>query len=114
MKWTRKNEDRVIETVFLRSSGWHKGDNMKWLVCRTDALKPGAVLNSSMFPIVVESEQGRYYSHEEIAKKAMSTIRQDYVGMHSYLVVPLADAMVVTFKPRPNYDVEVERYYGQS
>lgn len=83
---------------------------MKYLVCRTQALRTNGrseQMGSSMFPIVVESFS---YDAEEIVKKACSTISDGYVGMHEYVVVPMEQATVVNFRPKPAYDVSVRGY----
>lgn len=83
----------------------------KYLVCRTDALRPEgrnrSMINSSMFPIVVESDRP---DREWIVRLAFEMINHGYMGMHSYLVVPLDDADVVTFRPKRDYEVVVDMY----
>jgi hypothetical protein len=81
---------------------------VKYLVCRIDAVKPNQQLSSSLFPIVVDGFPDD--EPEYIVRRALDTISPGYVGLHSYLVVPMDNAEVVTFRPKPTYEVEVKRY----
>lgn len=81
----------------------------KYLVCRKDAIKGGGrtTIASSCFPILVES----FHSDAEgIVRMAMNSISKGYVGMHEYVVIPMENACVVSFKPKTQYDVEVRPF----
>lgn len=85
---------------------------MRYLVCRLDALRPnGYMRTSEFFPMIVE-----YNPHpgeacaETVVRKALDSINRGYVGMYQYIVTPLDRALVVDFKPRQSYNVEVHKY----
>ena len=89
--------------------------NMKYLVCRKDALRPGNVINSSAFPILVDmTGTGRPDSpeafYEAVVMKAFGQFGENYVGKHEYIVIPMNHAQVVTLRPKPSYIVSCERY----
>lgn len=89
---------------------------MKYLVCRLDAVRPnGHMRTSHFFPMVVDVEDSSLYktnNDEFIVRKALDTISQGYVGKYEYIVVPLDQARVVSFKPipQPSYMVETRDY----
>ena len=88
-----------------------EGKMARYLVCRIEGIRPHNQINSSLFPIVVQMDcMNGLPSSEEIVRKACSYVNEGYVGMHSYVVVPMEGALVVSFKPRQNYDVEVHKY----
>lgn len=89
---------------------------MRYLVCRKDAIKRNggtSTINSSCFPIEVEMHPDNYsYNSETIVRKAFDSINEGYVGMYDYVVVPLDDAKVVSFrrKPEPKYVARITNY----
>lgn len=94
---------------------------MRYLVVRTDAIRSqrrAHQIDSSCFPIEVdldisEADHGSESEvYEWIVRKAFDQINKDYVGMHTYLVIPLGGAKLVRFKPRQSYDVSVRHYDG--
>lgn len=89
---------------------------MKYLVMRKDAIKRGgtASMSSSCFPIEVEIDYHRPCEQfaEEIVRKACNQLNQGYhPGEYDYVVVPMVEAVVVSFrKPRPQLEVTVSNY----
>lgn len=85
---------------------------MKYLVYRPEAvrrLNNREQLKSSCFPIEVEFNH--YNAPEDVVRKALDSINEGYVGLYSYVVVPLVDAKIVTFrKPEPKYEVSTRPY----
>jgi hypothetical protein len=81
---------------------------MRYMVCRLEGLRPHNQISSSLFPIVVEADE--YANPEDVVRKALGLISENYVGLHSYVVARLQDAVVVRFRPRQDYDVEVRSY----
>lgn len=82
---------------------------MKFMVCRLEAVRPeGTIKSSNHFPMVVNAEP--YANKEDIVRKAMDNVYNGYTGLHEYVVVPMHEAEIVSFKPRTNYDVFVRRY----
>lgn len=91
---------------------------MKYLVLRKDAIKRGGIasMHSSCFPIEVEVNDsnwaGEAYTSVEIVEKACNQLSENYrPGAYDYIVVPMKEALVVSFRrPQPKLDVAVSRY----
>lgn len=87
---------------------------MKYLVLRSNAIKrrhPTNTLSSSCFPIEVEMDNYGSHSVEDILNKAFDLINEGYRGKYEYIVVPMIDAKVVSFrKPQPEYEVRISNY----
>lgn len=83
---------------------------MKFLVCRSQAIRPNNQVGTSCFPILVEAPPTALM--EEVVRKAFDTISPGYIGMHEYIVVPMNDAQIVSFsrRPQPEYWVKVENF----
>lgn len=95
----------------------------RYLVCRLDAIKPdGRMRTSEFFPMeVVTDPDGPTMTYEDIVRKAFERIwankhsgrydyAEQYIGYHAYLVVPLNDAAVVSFKKPVKYEVDTRPY----
>lgn len=108
-RYMRQLDEQNLKAYYeLRDKYLLQGEKMQYLVCRMDALRPnGQMKTSEYFPMLVESYHG---SEEDIVRKALDTINKGYVGMHEYIVVPLIDAKVVSFKPRQSYDVDTRSF----
>ena len=81
---------------------------MKYLVCRTDAIRPaGTIKNSSHFPMVVEVQECEWDGTdwaEIVLRKALSSISSDYSPNHSYMIVPMTEAITIQRRPiQPEY-----------
>lgn len=90
---------------------------MKFLVMRKDAIKRGgtAALSSSCFPIEVEvSPTTTGFTDEDIVRMACIQLNDGYSpGEYDYVVVPMRDASIVSFrKPQPKFEVTVRSYVG--
>jgi hypothetical protein len=84
---------------------------MDFLVCRKDALRPNPRMRTSdFFPMVISYEWHPGTTYEDIVRDALDSIKQGYVGMHEYIVVPLENAHIVSFKPRHDYYTEIRRW----
>lgn len=88
---------------------------MKYLVMRKDAIKRGgtAGMSSSHFPIEVEMGNYRSFTMEAVVRQAcaLSLIQGYYPGEYDYVVVPMVEAVVVSFrKPRPQLEVTISNY----
>jgi len=76
------------------------------MVCRKDAVH-GGIKSSELFPVLVEVEPGT--SAGEIVLKALREKWPNYTPKHkSYYVVSMDNALLVTFKPKEDYDIVVE------
>lgn len=94
----------------LEESNKEKVMNSKFLVCRQDALRPaGYIRSSNHFPMIVEMSY-EDANPEQILRKALDSISEDYNPNYKYVVVPMQEAVVVQFKRRRQYDVVVENY----
>lgn len=80
---------------------------MKYLVCRKDGVE-GRINSSELWPCIVEASQG--VSAEEVVRIALDTKWPGYEPKNkSYYVIPMDNALLVTFKPKREYDIIVER-----
>lgn len=87
--------------------------NRRYLVCRKDAIRGSSreMISNSCFPILVEYDScPGDDSAESIVRKAFDTINQGYIGMHEYIVIPMHDALLVSFRPKANYEVSVRNF----
>ena len=79
---------------------------MKFLVCRKDGVE-GSMKSSELWPTIVEAEIDA--SASEIVQIALDSKWPGYQPRNkSYYVIPMSNALLVTFKPRQEYDVIVE------
>jgi hypothetical protein len=78
----------------------------KYLVCREDKLGDRLKSSGDYLPKVVEATD----PHSALWQ-VFDSYNPDYRPMNkSYLVVELIDAVVITLKPKPSYEIETERY----
>lgn len=80
---------------------------MQFLVCRKDAVD-NRIKSSELFPCLVDAPPNS--SAEEVVRMALEMKWPGYEPKNkSYYVVPMNMAFLVTFKPRQEYDIIVER-----
>jgi hypothetical protein len=81
---------------------------MRYLVCRKEAVE-ARMKTSELFPCIVEASAGA--TAEEVVRIALNTKWPGYEPRNkSYYVVAMDNnALLVTFKPRQDYDIIVER-----
>lgn len=81
---------------------------MKYLVCRTDSIRPaGTIKNSNHFPMVVEVHEGDWDGTdwaEIVLRMALNSINEGYQTRYSYTIVPMTEAVVIQRRPvEPEY-----------
>lgn len=78
---------------------------MKYMVCRKEAIH-GGMKTSELFPVIVES----YHNDvEQIVLNALHEKWPNYTPKNkSYYVIPMNAAVLVTFKPKQDYDVFID------
>jgi len=81
---------------------------MKFMICRVDAVER-KIRSSELFPVIVEREPDT--PTDEIVLNYLQQHFPNYVGKHSYYVIPMVQADIVTFRPKRDYEVTVERVY---
>lgn len=82
---------------------------MKWLVCRTDAIRSkGEIRTSEYWPTIVEADNPER-ALEIVFGGPPSTSQR-----RSWYVVPMRDAVIISVKPRQQYDVVVEPFYADA
>jgi hypothetical protein len=78
---------------------------MKFLVCRKDGVE-GKVRTSELWPTIVECDADT--PADQIVFMAWQKVWGDYIPIgKSYYVVPMDEAMIVSFRPKQNYEVIV-------
>jgi hypothetical protein len=81
----------------------------RYMVVREDAIRVESF--ASCFPIIVEYPDWKPGfagpEPENIVRKACDMINPGYLGKHSYIVIPMDNAYLVSFVPKQQYDVEL-------
>ena len=80
---------------------------MRYMVCRKDAVH-GGMKSSELFPVIVDAPLDATW--EAVVLQALHEKWPNYTPKDkSYYVVPLDGARIVTFRPKVDYEIVVDR-----
>jgi hypothetical protein len=79
---------------------------MKYMICRVDAVER-RIRSSEIFPVIVNASPDEPV--DEVVLRYLNECFPNYVGKHSYYAIPMTEASVVSFRPKRDYEVIVER-----
>jgi hypothetical protein len=78
---------------------------MKYMICRKDAVERN-IRTSEMFPGIIEASPDE--TRESVLLRYLNDHFPGYVGKYAYYVVPMDEAVIVTFRKKQEYDVFIE------